>query len=250
MKRQLSSLLATGIAVAICQTALADDKESVLGGTISGSTKLASDYVFRGESETANGQVPAVQASLTWTHTSTGIYAGYFGSTNKFETSPDIYAVVGPYLGMFGSIGETGVGYNVMAFSYQYPGASRYNYSELYMYLNKKFGALDVKLEVTPTLNDWFGVAGWKGINYAIHPKFDLGNGFTVDGSYGYQKLTGDGAEGWHHWNIGTTKRMWGVDFDLRYHDTDVGSDHRVYGNEAGHKIFKQRVVFAVSRSF
>jgi len=112
MKRQLSSLLVAGIAIAISQTALADDKESVLGGTISGSTKLASDYVFRGESETADGQVPAVQASLTWTHTSTGIYAGYFGSTNKFETSPDIYAVVGPYLGKFGSIGDTGVGYN------------------------------------------------------------------------------------------------------------------------------------------
>lgn len=248
MKTRYSMLLA-GAALVLSQTAHAEERPEVLGGTIGGSVKFATDYVFRGESETVSGEIPAVQASLTWTH-STGVYLGYFGSTNKFEGSPDIYAVVGPYLGTFGSIGDSGFNYNVMAFSYQYPGANRYNYSELYMYLDRNFGPVNLKLEVTPTLDDWFGVNGWKGVNYAIHPKVALGDGWGIDGSFGYQELTGHGAEGWTHWNVGVTKQMWGLSFDLRYHDTDIDRSHKVYGSHDGRKIFKERVVFAVSKSF
>ncbi|NMG31772.1 TorF family putative porin [Aromatoleum evansii] len=249
MKTSYSKMLLAGAAVMLVQGAFAEDKPVVLGGTVGGSVKFATDYVFRGESETVSGEIPAVQASLTWTH-STGVYLGYFGSTNKFEGSPDIYAVVGPYLGKYGSIGDSGFNYNVMAFSYQYPGANRYNYSELYMYLDRNFGPVNLKLEVTPTLDDWFGVDGWKGVNYAIHPKVALGDGWGVDGSFGYQELTGHGAEGWKHWNVGVTKSMWGLNFDLRYHDTDVDRSHKVYGSRDGRKIFKERVVFAVSKSF
>lgn len=164
--------------------------------------------------------------------------------------SPDIYAVVGPYLGKYGAIGDSGFNYNVMAFSYQYPGANRYNYSELYMYLDRQIGLANLKLEVTPTLDEWFGVDGWKGVNYAVHSKVAVAKGWAVDGSFGYQKLTGHGAEGWRHWNIGVTKPMWGLNFDLRYHDTDVDRGHKVYGDRDGRKIFKERVVFAVSKNF
>ena len=91
---------------------------------------------------------------------------------------------------------------------------------------------------------------GWKGINYAVHPKMALPYGVTLDGSYGYQQLDGTGAQGWHHWNLGVSKKFVGLTFDLRYHDTDIGSTHKVYGTPAGLKIFDQRVVFAVSKSF
>jgi len=39
------------------------------------------------------------------------------------------------------------------------------------------------------------------------------------------------------------------VTFDLRYHDTDVDSSHKVYGDRDGRKIFKERVVFACRRA-
>lgn len=247
--KHLSMLLMTGIAVVVTQTAMAEEKETLLGGTLSGSLKLATDYVFRGESESNDAEIPAVQGSITWSHPS-GFYLGYFGSTNKFPTATDIYAVVGPYLGKSGNIGDSGVGYNVMAFAYQYPGVRHYNYSELYMYLNKQFGPVNLKLEVTPTLEDWFGVKGWSGVNYALHPKIELSNGFAIDGSIGEQRLSGPGAEGWRHWNIGVTKSKWGLNFDLRYHDTDLDSSHKVYGSPEGVKIFKERLVLAVSKTF
>lgn len=258
--KQLSKLLVTGTAIALTQGAfmqgaVAQEKETLFGGTISASAKMGTDYIFRGESETDDGKIPMVQGSFTWSHP-TGFYVGYFGSTNKFATAPKISAVVGPYVGKSGTIGDTGIGYNVMVFDYQYPGANMYNYTELYMYLFKQFGDLNVKLEVTPTLRDWFGWEGVRGVNYAAHAKYNLPEGFAVDGSLGYQDLSGaPTAEGWMHWNLGVTKTYMGLNLDLRYHGTNLDSSHKVYGYNAttGNDysyLFKDRVVFSVSKSF
>lgn len=246
--QQLSKLVVTGFAIALTQGALAGEQETLFGGTFSASTKFATDYVFRGESEVNDGQIPAVQGSVTWSHPS-GFYVGYFGSTNKFVTAPKISAVVGPYVGKSGTFGDTDIGYNVMVFDYQYPGATEYNYTELYMYAYKQFGDLNLKLEVTPTLRDWFGWQGVRGVNYAIHAKYKLPAEFTVDGSYGYQDLSGNpAAEGWQHWNVGISRPYLGLTFDLRYHGTDLGTSHRTYGTHT--ELFKDRLVFAVSKSF
>jgi uncharacterized protein (TIGR02001 family) len=133
-----------------------------------------------------------------------------------------------------------------------YPGADGLDYTELWMKLGKSFGSMHVDLEVTPTLNDWFGVKGWSGINYAVHPSNTFDNGVTLSGSIGYQALDGDGegAEGWTHWNLGLSSTLWGLTLDIRYHDTDVDSSHQVYGSPSGIKIFDERFVFAVSKSF
>jgi len=228
-------------------SAFESDENTLLNGSFSGSVKFATDYVFRGESEVADGEIPAVQASITWTHND-GIYAGLFGSTNKFESTPDIYAVVGPYIGKSGEISS--IHYNVFLFHYMYPGADGVDYTELWIKAGRSFGNVNVDIEVTPTLNDWFGVNGWSGVNYAIHPSTTLSNELTISGSLGYQDLDGDGAEGWTHWNLGISKTLWGLMFDLRYHDTDVDSSHKVYGSPQGLKIFDQRFVFGFSKSF
>lgn len=221
----------------------------LFNGSFSGSMKLATDYVFRGESEVNDGEIPAVQATLTWTHNN-GTYAGVFGSTNKFASTPDIYAVIGPYVGKSGKIFNSTVSYNVFVFHYMYPGAEGVDYTELWMKVGKSFGSMQVDLEVTPTLNDWFGVKGWSGVNYALHPSNTFDNGMTLSGSIGYQELEGEGAQGWTHWNLGLSKTIWGLVWDVRYHDTDIDSTHKVYGSPAGIKIFDERFVFAVSKSF
>lgn len=225
------------------------NKEVFLNGTFSGSLEIATDYVFRGESEVADGDIPAVKGSFTWTHDS-GFYAGVFGATNKFESTPDIRAVFAPYLGKSGSIGDSDISYNVFLFHYTYPGVQDMDYTELWMKVAKDFGPAKLELEVTPTLNDWFGVDGWSGVNYAIHPSTTLDNGITISGSVGYQDLTGKNAEGWTHWNLGVNKNLYGLNVDIRYHDSDVDSSHKVYGSKQGQKIFDQRFVFSVSKSF
>lgn len=249
--KNLAKVLLAGVAITMAQGALAEEKETFLGGTFGSTVKFATDYVFRGESETNDGQIPAIQGWLSWSNPN-GMYAGFFGSTNKFETSEDakkISAVMGPYIGKTGTFGSSDVGYNVMVFDYQYPGITKLNYTELYMYVYKQFGDLNLKLEVTPTLRDWFGWEGVRGVNYAVHAKYNLPQGFTVDGAYGYQDLSGNpDAEGWRHWNLGVSKPYMGLTFDVRYHGTDLDGTHRTYGNHT--QLFKDRVVFAVSKSF
>ncbi|MFT5758138.1 MAG: hypothetical protein ACI9LM_002877 [Alteromonadaceae bacterium] len=228
----------------------AESKSTELfNGSFSGSMKFATDYVFRGESEVNDSEIPAVQATLTWTH-SNGTYAGVFGSTNKFASTPDIYAVIAPYVGKSGVILDSTINYNIFVFHYMYPGADSSDYTELWMKVGKSFGSMQVDLEVTPTLNDWFGVKGWSGVNYAVHPSNVFDNGVTLSGSIGYQELDGEGAQGWTHWNVGLSNTIWGLTWDVRYHDTNIDSAHKVYGSPAGLKIFDERFVFAVSKSF
>jgi uncharacterized protein (TIGR02001 family) len=219
------------------------------GGKVSGKFTLASDYVFRSESETADGDIPAIQANLTWTHNS-DIYAGIFGSTNKFTSSPDIYAVVAPYIGKYGEVKLLGIKYNVFWFSYLYPGASQYNYSELWMQVSKSVYDVDLGLEITPTTADWFGVEGWSGVNYAISFSWKYRDNISFSAVYGKQKLSGTGAQGWNHWNVGLDYEALSSVFGLHYHDSNIDENHKVYGTPAGLDIFDERVVLSLSKSF
>lgn len=191
--KHLPVILVAGLAVAAANTAVASDKPTLFGGTFSANMKIGTDYVFRGESETNDMDIPMIQGSITWSHP-VGLYLGYFAGNNKFPTpnaatdfeNTEIWSVVGPYIGFAGSIGDTGFNFDIMAFKYQYPDACRNNYSELYLYLSKQFGPVNIKLEVTPTLEDWFGWKGVDGVNYAVHSSISLPHGFTVSGSLGY----------------------------------------------------------------
>lgn len=239
-------LLISGLLLSAASMAYAEDDNQVLAGTINGKLTLASDYVFRGESETMDGDVPVVQGTLGWGNED-GWYAGVFASNIKFA-DPNLEIVTAPFIGKAGEIGDSGFTYDVMVFSYLYPGASYSNYTELWLKVGKQFGQANVQLEVTPTLDDWFGVDGWQGVNYAIHPSYAFSNGINLSGSVGYQDFDGEGAEGWGHWNLGLSKTYAGLKFDLRYHGSTVDGTHKVYGTQT--EIFDDRFVVGISKSF
>lgn len=244
------------------------DRDTFLGGKFSTWLELASDYVFRGESETNDGKIPSIKGSITWTH-STGLYLGYYGANNLFPgndqagNNPFINAIWGPYVGYAKKdIGGTGLNYNGMLFQYVYPGSSDSNYLEMFNYLDKQFGPVNIKLEYSPTITDWFGVEGLQSHNVAIHPSVSLPYGFTLSGGVGYQffdnhgpglDADGDGKENlnWWHWNVGISRNVFGYNVDLRYHDTDIQKgNHDFYGFESNHQIVDSRWVAAVSKSF
>jgi uncharacterized protein (TIGR02001 family) len=249
IKKANHLLISTMLLACSFLTSAEQSNEKLFNGTFSGSLEMATDYVFRGESEVADGDIPAIKGSFTWTHEN-GIYAGVFGATNKFESSPDIRAVIAPYIGRFATFGGYDISYNVFVFHYSYPGVENMDYTELWMEVAKDFGLVNMKLEITPTLNDWFGVEGWSGVNYAIHPSATFDNGIKLSGSIGYQELSGEGAQGWIHWNVGLNKNIYGLSVDVRYHDSDIDSSHKVYGSEQGQRIFDQRYVLSVSKGF
>jgi len=208
---------------------------------------LASDYVFRGESETNNGDITSVQFSTTYTHVNNW-YGGIFIANNKFLSAPKVDYVFAPYLGKSGQLKSWG--YNVFLFHYRYPNDTPLNYTELWIEIDKQFGASRLKLEITPTLTDWFGVDGWSGVNVAVHPSYQLNSRLAISGAIGHQSLSGDGADGWEHWNLGVNYQFDKVSLDLRYHDSSVDKNHKVYGDPDSLRIFDHRVVLGLSLSF
>ena len=245
MMNAIKTVLLSSLAMSCAYSAQASD-DQLFGGTISGKVTLATDYVFRGESETIDAEEPVAQATLGWGNDQ-GWYTGVFASNAKFRNS-DIRMVNAPYIGKYGKFGDSGFTYDVMLFAYLYPGSTQSNYTELWMKVGKQFGKTNIQLEVTPTLDDWFGVKGWDGINYSIHPSYAISDSLAVSGSVGYQDLSGEGAEGWTHWNLGLGYKIKGLNFDLRYHGSSVKKDHKVYGSQTD--IFDNRIVFGLSKTF
>lgn len=227
----------------------ADESTDVFDGDFSHSLTLASDYVFRAESETNDGDIIAAQFSTTFTNKQNW-YAGLFISTNKFESAPKVKKVVAPYLGKKTQFSPLNINLNVFIFHYSYPDDSPLNYTELWIKADKDYGPLNLGIEITPTLNDWFGVNGWRGINYAMHPSYPLTKHIKLSGSIGYQALSGTGAQGWRHWNVGVNYSYKNVVLDLRYHDSSIDRNHRVYGSESGVRIFNSRVVIGATINF
>jgi len=236
------------------------DDETLFNGKFSLWTELATDYVFRGESETNDGEIPSLKAALTWTHES-GVYAGLYVANNLFptdpttnngdDTNPNINAIYGPYIGYAGEIGNSGINYNGFLFQYLYPGDSDSNYLEMFNYIDKQFDSVNIKLEYSPTLTDWFGAEGVQSHNVAIHPSISLPHHITLSGSLGRQMFDSQYDADWTHWNVGISRNMFGFTVDLRYHDTDIKKgENDFYGYDYNHQIVDSRFVAGISKTF
>ena len=105
---------------------------------VSSTWTLASDYDFRGITQTA--QDPAVQASLDYAHDS-GWYVGGWASNVDFCAQAatgclDANYEIDLYTGFAGAFGDGGLGWDVGLIYYTYE-ESNYNYPEIYAGLSK-----------------------------------------------------------------------------------------------------------------
>ncbi len=245
-----------------------EKEHDLLGGDFTGWVEFGNERMFRGNSETQNSEVPSIQGLVTWTHANTGIYAGYWMATNKFDLVPDIYAESGPYVGKLGKIGDTGINYNVFLWHYIYhkdgegSGGYQPNYTELWLTANKDVTEnLNIYMEFVPTLDAWFGTkkdggsgpkgdrgTDVRGYNFAVTPTYQLGNGWSVNANLGYQWFSDEDSVAvgnWMYGSVGVAKTLRdGWKLSLAYHDTDVDSKKDTTD------IWESHVVGSVSKSF
>ncbi len=146
-----SLLAATALAGAfVAAPAFADETAAPSDITISGSATIASQYRFRGLSQSDNE--PVIQGSITAKHAS-GLYVGTWGSSASsadFATTPiDIGGteidVFGGYAHEFADMGLTA---DVGVYGYLYPAATGGNYYEVYGSLAKTYGPDTAKVGV------------------------------------------------------------------------------------------------------
>ena len=226
---------------------------AVAQAEISGNVTMASDYVFRGISQTSN-QI-AIQGGFDYEHES-GLYIGTWASnvdSEFFNTGTDPQTEIDGYVGYSGDVGN-GFGYDVGYLRYQYPGASSAGTNEYHVtgsYSTGSFGDFSLTANYSPSLNfaasdesAWYWSAGYD----TTLPWYEIGLSASLGYSTGdaFDKDDGDGFnDSYTDWSIGVSKNVFGVDLGLTYTDTDFSDS----GDEdTFNSIADSRVVFSISK--
>ena len=228
------TLIATAL-LASSSTALAE---------ISANVTLATDYAFRGVSQTDNQF--AIQGGFDWSHSS-GIYLGtwasnvdsqFFGGATDPQIELDLY-------GGFANEFSNGLGYDIGYLRYQYPGGSDFNTNEFYGSLSYMgFGAsvnYSPKLQfVGSDSSAWYWAASYDHtfpyeIGFSAHIGYNAGSAYSDDDALGGT---------YTDWSLGLSKNVAGVDLGLTYVDNTVSK------SDCGSNVCEARVVASIGKSF
>lgn len=231
-----------------------DDK--LFPGDLTATVTFATDYVFRGISQTDSG--PAVQGAIDYAYMfrpEIGVYAGLFGSNVDFDDGDEANIELDLYGGLKGEI--SGVTWQAGVIHYAYPGAEvggiHYDYTEGVAKLGYDFGLLSVTGGVNYSGDYFFEsgesvyVSGDVGVPLPFLP-FDMALALHA----GHQSIENNarfGAPDYTDWAIGISGKVEGFTLGLQYTDTDIAKAECFPGSGLT-KTCEGRVVFSVSRTF
>ncbi|MEO3877060.1 TorF family putative porin [Rheinheimera fenheensis] len=197
--------------------------------TLSGDVTFASDYAFRGISQTE--EAPALQGGLSLSSAS-GFYASVWGSNVDFLAEGTLELDV--MLGWSGAINDdwsTDVG--IMRYSYPNAEIDGSNFYELYGSLSYK----DLTFGLAYS-DDYYANSGnfiYVYANYA----YALSDNLSLDLHVGQNEYD-DSSASYLDWSIGLSTEVLGAGLSLTYVDTDINGSY----------LADSRVIFAISKSF
>lgn len=217
---------------------------------------LATDYIFRGISQTGND--PAVQGEFTVGHES-GVYAGVWAS--NFDGPSNNNIELDFFTGIAGETGF-GLGWDVGILRYHFPDASALNFNELFTGLS--FSPLDI---LDLSANYFYGLkiehrdpGQYVDLNADVDIFSWLDSASPVHGLLHNMKL---GLHGGHYdrsrglddywdWKVGVSKSIGAFNFEVAYQDTDKTEEGIRIEEEEGHEpssgnIDDGRALFTVS---
>lgn len=230
-------------------------EEAVDAKNFSATLAFASDYVFRGVSQTDNK--PAVQGSFDYKHPS-GLYLGVWGSNVDEAVSRGNIEI--DFYGGWGITVWERVSLDASLIYYFYPGSGddpQKDFLEGHLGLELSLKELPLGPKIGFGYNyspDFFGE---DGDGHYLSARLDLAlpYEFTLYGLVGYQWVEGDRSTGkgagenggdgydYFHWRIGVMRPLLGFQLDLSYQDTDSAQF-------LGRDTADERIVFSVSRTF
>lgn len=197
---------------------------------VSGSLTITSDYLFRGISQT--GEEPALQGGFEYAHDS-GFYIGTWGSSISWlsDADPDVSSQVefDGYLGFRGEFGDSGLGYDVGAVYYWYPGDYPAGFTDpdtTELYFGLGYGIFTAKYSYAVT--DLFGLPDSDGSGALdLGASWEFAPTWTLDAAVGKQWVSGyDGAD-YAYWKLGVGKSFDnGFSLAAAFNDNDlIGPD-------------------------
>lgn len=212
-----------------------------------GAVALTTNYLFRGISQT--DEHPAIQGTLEYNYTPWGIYLGAWAS-NVDNVTSDGDLEIDWYGGIRGDLMDTGIGWDLGALYYQYPGDSldpEKDYVEAKAGLS--YGFSDIPLEPSTAATvywspDFFGETGdavYVDGTVGLSLPYEFGLAFHI----GYQTV--DDIDGSYiDWRIGLSREVLGFLLDVSYWDAE---DEDAYCG-ANSEHCRGTVVGTISRSF
>jgi uncharacterized protein (TIGR02001 family) len=207
--------------------------------TITGSATLASDYVFRGFSQT--DEEPAIQGSVGLTHQN-GLALSLWGSNVDFNDGDEAASEFDATVSYTASVGP--VNFTLDGIYYAYPGADDdldYDYVEGFAGVSRSFenyGDYSLQAFYSPDFFAGSGDAVYTTVSATIPTPVE---NLKAVGSIGHQWIEDNdqfGAEDYADWSLGATYGWDKVTFGVRYFDTDIADndcsslcDSRVVGS-------------------
>lgn len=201
---------------------------------VSGSLTLTSDYLFRGISQT--GEEPALQGGVEYAAES-GFYAGAWGSSISWlaDADPDVSSQVelDGYLGYRGSFGGSGLGYDVGAIHYWYPGDYPAGFTDpdtTEVYVGLGYGVFSAKYSYA--VSDLFGIPDSDGSGALdAAANWEFVPAWTLNAAVGRQWVAGvGGSADYAYWKLGVTRAFEsGFAVAVAFNDNDlIGPDETI----------------------
>ncbi|MDO8825188.1 TorF family putative porin [Methylophaga sp.] len=242
--KTLSAMCLAATTVLATSSAMAWESEDG-AHSVTANVLLGSDYIFRGASQTDNN--PTIQGGLDYGHAS-GLYVGAWASNVDFgngETADEDEAKseFNLYGGFASEIGETGIGYDIGAIRYYYPGlGGSADFNEIYGSLSYSFFTFGI----AHTGNVFNG--GEDATYYNIAFEYGLPYDVTFMAHIGYQDFDNEDQDGpsYNDYLIGVSKTMFDLDFALTWTDTDSDGEDFAGDKDLVDNIF----TVSVSKSF
>ena len=239
----LRTLVGGLLLASLVAPACAQDEEETPVHDFSVTLTAATDYVFRGVSQT--DEDPAFQASLDYAHES-GFYAGLWASNVDFTPSDadfddDADLEVDITVGFGWSFNDSWAG-DVALVHYVYPGTADgfdYDYNELLM----SFIWQERLTFLAGYSNDTFN-SGEDGLYLSASMDWELPWEMTLTTGVGHYDLDDVLGDSYSDWTVGLGRSFGPVDMSLTYTGTD-SSGEDLYGY-----IADDRVTLAASISF
>jgi uncharacterized protein (TIGR02001 family) len=229
---------------------------SAVFAEISANVTLASDYVFRGISQTDNQLAIQGGFDYAWDN---GFYVGTWASNVDPDffngTGHDPQAEVDLYGGYSGEYND--FGYDVGYLRYEYPGYGKADTNEVYVSGTYKWLTVSVnysdELAFLPSNQSaWYFKTSlehtlpWYEIGISTHVGHSFGDAFDISAA---DIAKGDSglSDSYTDWSIGLTKSWMGADFGLTY--TDLNIDDKDC-DDSQTDICDTKFVASISKSF
>jgi uncharacterized protein (TIGR02001 family) len=215
MKALKFALLGAAASLAMGGSALAQDEPAV---DVSFNLGVASDYVFRGVSQTDEGIQVFGGADVT----SGILYAGVWASNVDFLDTTD--AEVDLYAGVRPTAGPVALDFGAIYYAYiDEPSGADYNYWEFKAAGSVPVGqaTLGAAMFYSP---DFTGAGADEGLYYEVNAAMPLSDKASLSGAIGHQdiEIDGGGDVDYTTWNVGIGYAITDqVGLDIRYWDTD-----------------------------